>query len=284
VTRFATTGPGNGLDVFDRGQQIVSGAHLYPGFTGRLATAVGDVNGDGVLDIATVVASGGPAEVKVFNGATGALLLDFLAFPAGYTGGASIALADLDGTGKDEIIVGTTTGVSAVAVFDGTTGALRTEFLAYPEAPVGVEVSAGDISGTGKAQILTIPVSIAPVVRVYNANGTLASQFTAFSPAIPATGFTIGAGDLTGSGRASILVGASVGGADYALVFNADGSLRKGLQLPGTPTGGPTALGPQLMVADLGAFGLRDLVFVVGDTLGAFDGTTLALIGAVPLF
>jgi hypothetical protein len=284
VERFTTTGPGNGLDVFDHGQAMVSGAHLYPGFTGRLATAVGDVNGDGVLDIATVVASGGPAEVKVFNGATGALLLDFDAFPAGYTGGASIALGDLDGTGKDDIIVGTITGVSAVAVFDGRTGALRSEFLAYPEAPVGVQVSAGDISGTGKAQILTIPVSIAPVVRVYNADGTLASQFTAFSPALPATGFTIGSGDLTGSGRASILVGASLGGADYALVFNGNGSLRQGLQLPGTPTVGAPASGPQLMVADLGAFGPRDLVFVVGDTLGAFDGTTLTLIGAVPLF
>jgi hypothetical protein len=250
----------------------VLNASPYGAFAGGVAVAVGDVNGDGVPDLAMVVASGGPAEVKVYNGVTGVLLLDFLAFPAGYTGGASIALGDLDGTGKDDIIVGTTTGVSAVAVFDGRTGALRSEFQAYQGIPIGVRVAAGQLDGTGKAQIVTVPTGMAPVVRVFNGDGTLTGQFFAGNPAFTG-GLTVATGDPTGSGRDQILIGADVFGTDYVLAFDGTGNLQSTLKLPVAPSV-PPFIGPQMTVVDTN--GQRQLRFTVETFLGTFDGSTSA--------
>src|SRR5262249_35039722 len=64
------------------------------GFEGDVRVAVGDVNGDGILD--TIVA-GGPGipggHIEVFDGRTAALMLSFLSFP-GYTGGVFVASGD----------------------------------------------------------------------------------------------------------------------------------------------------------------------------------------------
>jgi hypothetical protein len=305
-TRFAVgSATGGFVSVYDNGVPIVSNIHPYGAFQGGIAVAEGDVNGDGVQDLVTVVASGGPAEVKVFDGATGAQILDFLAFPAFYTGGASVAVADLDGTGKDEIIVGTSTGVSAVAVFDGTTGARRALFVAYPGAPVGVDVAAGQLDGTGKAQIVTVPTTLAPLVRVFGGDGTLVNGFMA-GPAIPGGAFTVAVGNLNGSATDQIMVGANVFGTDFTLVFNSNGAEQAALQLPVAPSPPPVAgpqlpvgmfralangelvpsapppVGPQMAIANLN--GRMVLLFAVETFLGAYDGPSLGLLGTTLLY
>lgn len=59
---------------------ILSGVTPFAGYTGPVAASTGDVNGDGVPDL--IVAADAPnIPVKVFDGATGNLLLSFLAFP-----------------------------------------------------------------------------------------------------------------------------------------------------------------------------------------------------------
>jgi hypothetical protein len=283
VPLVVLAGSGGGLTGLNNGQILASGVSAYPGYVGTVSTAIGDVNGDGVPDLATVTSSpGAPAVVQVFSGVNFAQLLRFAAFPAFYTGGASIALGDLTGSGKADIIVGALSGISAVAVFDST-GTLLSQFLAYPEAPIGVRVAAGDLTGSGEDTILTIPVGIAPLVREYTITGALVTSFMAFSPSIPAGGFTIAAGDLTGTGRSDIIVGAAYQGLDYALVFNPDTTMRQAFQLPGAPTMDPNPEGPEVQVGSLGGFGPRDLVFVVGDTLGALGGTSLVLLGAIPI-
>jgi hypothetical protein len=280
IARFAIGSASGGLvSVYDNGQPTLVNATPYGAFAGGIAVAVGDVTGDGVPDLAMVVASGGPALVKVFDGVSGTPLLSFFAFPQTYTGGASIALGDVDGTGHDDIIVGSSTGTSAVEVFDGLTGALRASFTAYPEAPVGVHVAAGDLNGTGTDQIITTPTSIAPLVREFTGAGALVGSFLAFSPSIPSAGYTVTAGDLDGSGKAQIVVGTNVGGLDYALVFNADGSLRNVATLPVAPT--LRAAGPQLGIVDLHNGGHNALLFSVGPVLGAMDATGTELFGPV---
>jgi hypothetical protein len=219
----------------------------------------------------------------VFDGATFALRLSFFAFPVSYTGGVSIAVGDLDGNNRGQIIVGTTAGISVVAVFDGLTGALRTEFLAYPEAPVGVNVAAGDLNGDGKAEIITAPTSVAPLVRAFDSNGNLVRNFFAFPPAIAGVGVTVGAADLDGSGKAEIIVGANVNGANYVLTFNSDTTLRSLTPLPSSPTS-ISKFGPPVSAADVDGDGIPDLLVTVGPFLGIFDGPTLALTGAFAPF
>ena len=54
----------------------------YPGFTGQVNVAVGDVTGDGKSDIITAPGAGGGPHVKVYNGQTRALVYEFFAYNA----------------------------------------------------------------------------------------------------------------------------------------------------------------------------------------------------------
>src|SRR4051794_687917 len=120
------TGTGAGaahVKVFDgkNGQEIRS-FFAFPGFTGGVFVAAGDVNGDGKDDILVGAGPGAPGgHVKVFDGATAQEVRSFLAFP-GFMGGARVAGGDIDGNGRDDIIVGAGPGAGPhVKVIDGLT-------------------------------------------------------------------------------------------------------------------------------------------------------------------
>ena len=281
-TRLAIGSTSGGLvSVIDNGKPVFLNAAPYPGFEGGFAVAVGDLTGDGVQDLVTVVASGGPAVVTVYDGTTFAYRYSFLALPAGYTGGASIAVGDLYGTGRDDIIVGQSSGGSAVAVYDGVSGALVTAFFAYPEAPVGVTVAAGDVDGTGVAEIVTTPAAPVPLVRVFDGSGDMMREFLAFAPTAAVPAVTVAVGDLNGDGMAEILIGANVGGRGYAGVFTGTGALEDVKALPSREA---SFLAPHLTVTNVTAGESdADLVFTMGTTLGAFDGPGLALLGTTVL-
>src|SRR4029077_6889449 len=93
------------VSVFDSG----TGAFQFsfsaydPAFTGGIRIAGGDVNGAGVPDIITGPGPGGGPDIRVFNGATGALERQFLAFNPNFTGGVFVAAGDVNGDGSDDI-------------------------------------------------------------------------------------------------------------------------------------------------------------------------------------
>jgi hypothetical protein len=140
-------GPGGGphVRVFDSAGNPFTSASLpsfvnsffpYPvGFTGGVFVAAGDVNGDGVPDIVTGAGAGGGPHVRVFSGVNGAVITEFFAYELGFTGGVRVALADVDGDGRYEIITAPGPGRAAeVRAFDGITGQLVGSFTldAYP--------------------------------------------------------------------------------------------------------------------------------------------------------
>src|SRR6266540_4239278 len=106
-------------------------------FTGGVNVALGNVNGDGTPDIITGVLGSGPSLIKVFDGATGIAIQDFIAFP-GFLGGVSVAAGDVDNDGHADIIVGAGAGGGPhVKVFSGVTGAELASFFAYSPAFAG---------------------------------------------------------------------------------------------------------------------------------------------------
>jgi hypothetical protein len=133
---------------------------LYPygkHYASGIEVAAGDTDGDGRAEVVTTPASALPHQtqsVDVFNGETGKLLHQF---DAGFPGGMSVALGDVNNDGRDDIIVGTLHG-GTVKVFDCLTHEQLFQIEAFDEVYTGgVNVYSQDFDGDGFADILVTP-------------------------------------------------------------------------------------------------------------------------------
>ena len=172
---IASAGPGGGPEV-----RIFNGANLNllrsfyaydQSFTGGVSVATIDFNNDGILDIVTGAGPGGAPHVKVYDGATNAILSQWYAYPASFTGGIFVAVGDIGNDGTFEVVTGAgPTGAPVVAVWDPFTGALLAKFMAYAESFTGgVRVAVNDGNGDGIADIVTgAGPGGGPQVNVFN--------------------------------------------------------------------------------------------------------------------
>src|SRR5262245_23030014 len=128
----ATAGPGGGphVRVFDADGTQVAGLFAYdPAFRGGVRLATGDVTGDGVDDLVVAPGAGIGPRVKVFDGAallngTVTELGRSFAFAPRFAGGVSVAVGDVTGDGRADVVAGAGPGGGPhVRVFDGATGA-----------------------------------------------------------------------------------------------------------------------------------------------------------------
>jgi hypothetical protein len=107
-------------------------------FAGGVSVAVGDVNGDGLADIIAGAGPGGGPHVKVFSGGNGGQLASFFAYDASFTGGVSVAAADVNGDGLADIVTGAGPGGGPhVKAFSGTDLSLLASFFAYDPTVLG---------------------------------------------------------------------------------------------------------------------------------------------------
>jgi hypothetical protein len=81
--------------VFDgvTGAEVRSFFAFAPAFAGGVRVAAGDVTGDGKAEIIVGAGPGGAPEVRVFDGATSALVSSMLVYPVSFTGGVFVATA-----------------------------------------------------------------------------------------------------------------------------------------------------------------------------------------------
>jgi len=149
-------------------------AAFEPGFRGGVRAAVGDLDGDGQFEIVTAPLAGRVGEIRVFTSG-GTELVQYRTQPFGprWLGGVNLAIGDVDGDGRDDIIAAKAQGDGEVRIF-------RSEAAADPIAATpyrvirpfgagfagGSTVAAGDF-GTftnGVATAANVPDNRAEVV------------------------------------------------------------------------------------------------------------------------
>lgn len=210
----------DGARLGEKGALVMS-LNAFPGSTRTgVFVAAGDINGDGRAEIIVATDAGAGPVVRVFNGKTGALLASFDAFGPSFTGGVSVAAGDVNGDGRDDIIVGA--GVNGhVKVFNGPTGAEIRSFLAFPGFNGGVSVGAGDLNYDGVADLVVGAGPGAPGghVKVFDGRtGQEMLSFFAFDPNFLG-GVRVAVGDVDGDKVVDIITAAGPGGGPHVKAF-----------------------------------------------------------------
>ena len=229
------SGPGGDatVRVYDKtGKLLITFQPYDTSFKGEIHVATGDINGDGIDDVVTGAGPGGGPHVQAFDGK---MLLEgkaerivsalgsYFAYDPGFRGGVNVAIGDVNGDGKADIITGAGPGGGPhVIVWDAATGNAIFSFYAYDESfRGGVNVAAGNVLGPASnfADVVTgAGPGGGPDVRVFR-GGVLTKEFFAYDAAFHG-GVYVAAGDVTGDGRADIVTGAGAGGGPHVKVFD----------------------------------------------------------------
>lgn len=294
------TGPAATVRVFD----IATGAEMSfqpygATYKQSIRIAVGDINGDGYDDIITSTITGN-GQVRVFDGQTlqrmgGVFAEDIAAFPEKGARGAYVASGDVNGDGRDDIIVGSgyrAGGDALVRVFSGQNGQLLNTSTPFgTKFHGGVRVAVGDVNGDGVADIIAgqgFGGNEVKVTTLQNRQETsVGSHVSVVKPAETVLlDFEVGgkhynggvwvgaAADLNGDGKADIIVGRDRGDTVIETYSGANGDLLHTI----TPFGTRYKLGVRVAAADINLDGIADIIAGSGgrnnSTVKIFDGVT----------
>ncbi len=228
-------GPGGGphVRILDgkTGQQIsgpLGNFFAYdPNFLGGVQLSSGDISGDGLADLVTAADTGGGPHVRVFDGRSGDLLYNFFAFEPEFHGGVRIAIGDIAGKGRPQLVIGAGPGgaprvrilnLDTMAPIPGPLG----DFFAFdPSERGGVQVATGKVTADNRVDLVTgAGVGAAPVVCVYDgASRKLATTLSVFGPS-DTGGVQVGTAYVDFDAQADVVAGTGIGSSSRVRTFS----------------------------------------------------------------
>ncbi len=201
-----------------------------PNYLGGVSLAVGDLNGDRLPEIITGTSAGQAPHVKAFNYA-GGQMASFFAYASTYLGGVNVAVGDLDGDLKGEIIT-SANGTPHVKAFKPNSTQVSS-FYAYASTYTGpMTVTAGDLNADLKYEIITAGgPGPSTVIRTFNKGGVKLSEW------VPNAGFSgvtrLIAKDIDADNKAEIITSMTAPGGPFVKIFAGNSvELRNGLVYP----------------------------------------------------
>ncbi|PIS42657.1 MAG: hypothetical protein COT24_02570 [Candidatus Kerfeldbacteria bacterium CG08_land_8_20_14_0_20_40_16] len=219
-------GFGPQVKVFDSEGNIVSMFFAYAtSLRSGVRVAVGDVNGDGTKEIITAPGPGGRPHIRIFNGDGTLFYPGFFALDGLFQGGAFITAGDVNGDGKDEIIVTAGPGGGAQVTVHNAEGTILANFFAYDQHTFrkGIKAATLDFDNDGRYEIITGPVIGAPHVQMFSIQPNLVKQlnpgFYAFDPNYQG-GISVAGGDVNGDSVDDIIVGVGADADPVVRIFN----------------------------------------------------------------
>ena len=160
---------------------VLRGEMLPYGPAVRVETniAKGNLDEDAATELVSGAGPGGGPHVKVFNPDNTFTGRGFFAYDGSFNGGLDVAVGDVDGDGKDEIITGAGKGGGPhVRVFNAS-GVIKNEFFAYTNSfNGGVKLSVGEAYASNPGEEIAVaPWSDGtPHVKILNASGNILTE------------------------------------------------------------------------------------------------------------
>lgn len=216
------------VNVFDiNGNKLTAFLAYAKGFKGGVRVAVGDVNGDGTDEIVTAPGPGMESRIRIFRLDGSELVHDgTLAYATSFAGGVHVAVGDVNGDGKDEIVTSPGPGGGPhVRVWDGTLTDIGSDFFAFDQS-IRDGVNIAVVRTPDGRMIVAAPESWSPpIVRRFSlTNGPhLVKEFYAFEPDSRA-GVTVAAYDSDGDGYDEIAAARNGGTPQETRLFDIYGT------------------------------------------------------------
>lgn len=228
------TGPGVGFGpqvrVFQQnGKELFSFFAYAETLRSGVRIACGDLTGDRFAEIVTAPGPSGRPHIRIFDHKGAVKHPGFFALDGLFQGGAYVAVGDVDGDRRGDIIVTAGKGGGPQVTVHRMDGTMLANFFAYDKNTFrgGIRPALLDFDDDGIDEIIVGPEFGASHIQMFSVQKNIVKQlnpgFFAFDADLHG-GVSVAGGDIDGDGIDEIIVGAGLNATPLVRVFNKTGS------------------------------------------------------------